>query len=250
MHLAAVLGTCGIVVLGSSPAAAQALGYTASLNGARGTYPMERVDSVYVFNGVDLGRGPFRLAVTIPWMRLETTSAEVVDGAIEPALAATTTGFGDPLLRFDVRVIDDRSRSLQVGVAASIKPPIVDASSGRGTGEADYAVGFNVFNTINRTSLMADVLFWKYGDPAGVDFANSWSYSVAAAQILGDGRWSAVASVAGFSAGVTEMPAPVALNVSVLRLVTRGQSLGVTASFGLNEGSNDFSVGTTWRISR
>ena len=214
MRLAAVLGTCGIVVLGSSPAAAQALGFTSSLNGARGTYPMERVDSVYVFNGVDIGHDFFHLAVTIPWMRLATTPSGVVDGAIEPPPAATTTGFGDPLFRCDVRVLDDRSRSLQVGVAASIKPPIVDASSGRGTGEADYAVGFNVFKTINRTSLMTDVLFWKYGDPVAVDFADAWSYSVGAAQILGDGRWSAIASVAGFSAGVAGTPAPLALNVS------------------------------------
>jgi hypothetical protein len=250
MPLAAVVVTCAMVVLGTASAGAQAIGYTASVNGVRGTYPGQRLDSVYVFNGVDIAGGPFNLAASIPWIRVKTTPSDLVDGVTVPAVASTSAGFGDPLMRFDVRVLDDRSRALQVGVAASVKLPVVDASSGRGTGRADYAVGTNVFKAVDRTSVMADVLFWKYGDPEGLDFSNAWSYSVAAARIFGDGRWSAIASLAGFSAGIGGMPAPVALNVGVMTLVAGNQSLGVTTSFGLNDGSSDFSVGMTWRISR
>lgn len=243
------LAACGMIALGPSAAAAQAIGYSVSVNGVRGTYPGTRLDSLYVFNGVDVVGGPVRLAVAVPWMRIKTTPSEP-GGAVVPALSSTTSGLGDPFVRFDVRVLDDRVRALQVGVAGSVKLPVVAASTGRGTGERDYAVGANVYKAMNRTSLMADVLFWKVGDPEGLDFSDTWSYSFAAAQLLGDGRWSAFASVAGLSAGSDGMPAPVALSFSVMRLLARGQSLAVTASFGLNDGSSDFSVGVNWRIVR
>lgn len=250
-HLAAAAaGACGALALSASVAVAQTFGYTASLNGVRGSYPTERVDGVYVFNSVDITGGPVRVAVTVPWMRVETAPSDAIAGSTGPTRAATNTGIGDPLIRLDLRVVNDRARSLQLGVAAGVKLPVVGASTGRGTGETDYAVGANGFKTIRRTSIMADALFWKYGDPSGADLTDTWSYSVGAAQVLGSGRWSVLASIAGFSAGVGDLPPPVALNIGILTLVGRRQSLAVTASIGLNDSSSDVSVGTSWRISR
>jgi hypothetical protein len=238
---------CGLLSVGAWRADAQAVGYTVSVNGARGAYPGQRVDSFYLFNSVDVAAGPFRLAATVPWMRTETTASEV-PAVTDPALPSTATGFADPLVRIDLRVLDDPSRELQIGVAAGLKIPVVSASSGRGTGEADYAIGSNVFKAVHRTTFIADVLFWKYGDPEGVEFTDAWSYAVGAGQIFGHGRWSAIGSVAGFSAGVAGMPAPVTLNGGLMRLVGSDQSLGIAVSVGLNDGSNDLSIATTWRI--
>jgi len=237
-------------MLSACVASAQTVAYTGSMYASRGTYPTERVDSVYLFNTIDVAGGPVRLAVTVPWMRVEAASSGGAADSTELMLPTTSTGIGDPLVRFDLRVVDDRARAFQVGVATALKLPVVDASSGRGTGEVDYAVGATAFKIVRRSSLMADILFWKYGDPAGLDFSDAWSYSIGAAQVLGNGRWSALASISGFSAGIGELAPPLALNVGVITLVGGRQSLAVTASIGLNDGSNDFSVGTSWRVSR
>jgi len=231
-----------------APAEAQTIGYTASLYGVHGTYPTERMNSVYVFNGIDVSAGPFRVAVTLPFVRTETTPV-TTDGTT-PAAASTNSGIGDPLLRLDVRLLHDPARGLQLGLAGAVKVPFVDATTGRGTGEADYGVGASAFSTLHRTSFMADVLFWKYGDPDDVDFTNTWSYSVGVAQVLGTGRVSAIGSISGFSSGISDQPPPVSLNVGVLSLVGRRQSLAVSASVGLNDSTSDFSIGASWRIAR
>ena len=247
--LARVLMACVMATSAASPVSAQSIGFTASMNGVRGTYPGERIDSVYVFNALDMTAGPVHVSATVPWMRMQTTLPDTA-GEVTVTAPPATSGLGDPLLRVDLSLIDSHARGLQAGVATSVKLPVVDAASGRGTGETDAALGAAVFKSISRTSIMADVLFWKYGDPDGVDFTDAWSYSLSAARMLGDGRWSAIVSIAGFTAGVNDMPAPVALNVGAMRLVGGGQSLGVAASVGLNDGASDFSIGMTWRIAR
>ena len=241
---------CGLVLGCPWTAHAQHVGYTGAISAVRGTYPTARVDSSYVFSGVDISGGPVRVAVTIPFMHLETTPSIVVPDGTSPAPATTNSGFGDPLARFDLLVVNKSERGLQLGVAAAVKMPLIDASTGRGTGEVDYGVGGSAFKIVSRTSLMADLLFWKYGDPEGIDFTDTWSYSVGVAQIIGNGRWSALVSLAGFSSGIDGASPPLALNVALMRLVGHQQSLAVSASIGLNDSSSDFSIGTSWRIGR
>lgn len=242
--VALIAGACPPIVSG------QAVGYTGSFYGVHGSDPTGRVDSVYVFNGVDVTSGPVRVSVALPWVRVETTLPERVGLDTTAALSSTSTGWGDPLARLDVRVLDDQRHGVQLGVAAAIKMSLVDASTGRGTGETDYALGATAFKSVRRTALMADVLFWKYGDPDGVDLTDTWSYSLGVAQAFGSGRWSTVGSVSGFSSGLGEGPPPVALNLGVLMLMGRRQSLALTTSIGLTGSSSDVSIGTSWRITR
>jgi hypothetical protein len=243
-----VLTVCGVLLLGGSVVEAQVVGvgYAASISGGQGTYPTANMNGVYFFNGVDVTAGPVRAAFTVPWMRVNTTF--VATDTTVPAVSSTSTGFGDPLLRLDARVVD--SGSTAVGVAGAVKIPMVDASTGRSTGKTDVAVGGTAFTVVERTSLMADVLFWKYGDPEGVDFKDTWSYNVGAAQAVGTGRWSVTGSVSGFSAGIDNASPPVTLNLGILGLVARRQSMAVTASFGLTQSAADFFIATSWRIAR
>jgi hypothetical protein len=240
----------GAMLAAPAPARAQEVGYTASLFVARSTYPTDRFTSIYLFNSVDLTAGPVRASFSLPFVRQRVTT---FDAAVDPLtgvltdLETTTTGLGDPLVRADLRVVDDRSRGLQVAIAGSVKLPLVDADDGLGTGVADYGIGGSLFKAAGRTSLYADVLFWKYGDPEGIDFDDSLSYSVGMGRVIGGGRWSAMVSLAGFSQGIGDTAPPVQLNVAVLALAGRRQSVAVTAGIGLNEGSG-FSIGTSWRI--
>ncbi|MGE0813341.1 MAG: hypothetical protein AB7O28_21755 [Vicinamibacterales bacterium] len=238
---AAVLALAFVAGLAAS-APAQTAGYTAALAGVRGTYPGERVDSVYVFHTVDVAGGPMRASVTVPWIRMESTPAA-------GAASATVSGFGDPLLRADVRVVD-RPYALQVSLAGAVKAPLVDAATGRGTGEVDVAGGINILTVVSRTSLMADVLAWKIGDPPDVDYTDAVSYSVGVAHTFGAGRWSALSSLSGSSAGIGDLSPPVALTIGALAVVGRRHSVVGSVSLGLTDGASDVSAGVSWRVAR
>lgn len=247
-------GIPGLVLGIVLPAAAQDIGYTGSLFVSRGSYPaLDEVTSVYVFNTVDVGTGPFRLSVSVPFLRRRTTftdvAADPLTGTTLPA-TETSTGLGDPLVRADVRVVDEPARSLQVSLAGSVKPALLSADSGRGTGETDVGVGGSVFKGFGRTSAFADVLFWKYGDPEGVDFEDSVAYSVGVGRILGNGRWSAMLSLAGFTGALEGEDPPLQLNASLLALASQRQSVAFNAGFGLTDSAGGFSIGTSWRIQR
>ena len=56
-------------------------------------------------------------------------------------------------------------------------------------------------------------------------------------------------SLAGFSNGLEGAAAPVQLNAALLTLISRRQSIAISAGFGLNDSSGGFSLGTSWRIS-
>jgi len=250
-----VLGAgIALVLVGALAAGAQDVGYTSSVFVARTAVPGATFDGVYLFNSVDAGRGPLRFMFSVPWIRQHTvTDAFVssVDGSEVPATDTTSTGLGDPLLRADVRLLDKPANALQVGAAAAVKFPAVAPETGRGTGEFDAAFGLSAYKGMGRTSLLVDALYWKFGDPETIDFQDSLSYSLAVARMLGaSGRWSTMLSVSGFSAGYDGMAPPAQFNLSMLKLIGRQQSLSVSASFGLTESATDFSIGTSWRITK
>lgn len=247
------VASAALAVAAPVTAQAQDLGYSGSISTARTDVPGATYGGLYFFNSIDVGRGPVRVTMSVPWIRLHTATDAAVsptDGTTIPATDATTAGFGDPLARVDVRVVDRPASALQVGVAGAAKFPVVAAETGRGTGELDAAVGITAYKGLGRSSLMLDALYWKYGDPEGVDFPDAFSYSLAVGRILDRaGRWSTMVSLAGFSAGYDGLSPPVLLNVAMLRLLGR-QSLSVSASVGLTDSATDFAIGTTWRITR
>jgi hypothetical protein len=249
----AVAVACSLA--GATAAQAQDVGYTASLYLSRVTFPDEtdRATSIYLFNSVDLATGPVRVSISVPLVHRRSTFTDATVDATSGStgeFTETTTGVADPLIRVDLRVLDDRTRGLQLGVAASVKPPLARADGGLGTGEMDVGIGGSMFTGRGNTSLFADLLFWKYGDPEGVDFQDSLSYSVGFGRIIGGSRWSAMAALGGFSRGIDGEAGPLQLNITMLALASRRQSVAVTTGIGLNDAARGFSIGTSWRISR
>lgn len=240
----------GWALVAPPDAAAQAVGYTGSFYTVRGTYDGAETDGLYVFNAVDVSAGPVRVAFTIPWVQAETAATTVdASGAMTP-LAYSSRGIGDPVVRGDLRVWRDRHATFQIGAAGAVKLPVADLTSGLGTGEMDVGAGATAFKAVNRTSLMADVMYWHYGDPAGIDFVDTWSYSIGVGQVIGQARrWSVMGSLSGFTTGLDEAPPPRSLTMTVLALSGRNQSIGMSASVGLNDSASDFSLGVSWRLS-
>lgn len=246
----AACGCLSALLAGGTPARSQEVGYSVSLSGARATYPDQRLSGVYVFNSVDVTAGPVGIWVSVPFIRQWNTL-----GPLDPLTGAATSidqtsdGFGDPLVRLDLRLLENPGRNVRLGISVSLKPALVDGSSGLGTGASDFGFGASVFKGQGRTSLFADLMFWKYGDPEGVDFQDTLAYSVGVGRVIGGGRWSSMVSLSGLSNGVAGTAAPLQLNVAALALAGRRQSIAFTAGIGLNDSASDFSAGTTWRTS-
>jgi hypothetical protein len=233
-------------------AEAQGIGYTASFYVSQTTYPdaTGRDTTVYLFNGVDVTTGPVRSSISVPLVHRRTTlTGASLDGAPLESVDSRTR-FADPLVRVDVRVLDDRARGVQLAVAGAVKLPTTPVESGLGTGETDVGVGGSLFTTRGKTSAFADLVFWRYGDPADIDYRNSLSYSVGVGRIIAAGRWSAMASLGGFSQGIAGGTGPVQLTLAMLALTGSHQSVAITAGIGLNDASQGFSIGTSWRIAR
>ena len=248
-----LLIACAVALGGSSVAGAQTLGYTSSLFGSHATYPADsgRAASVYWFNTVDIATGRLRASVGVPFVWRRSTFPDL---ATDPALPAerteTATGLGDPLIRADFTVVNDYARGVQLTLAGSVKLPVASIEDGLGTGETDVGFGGSLFTARGKTSVFADLMFWTYGDPAGVTFEDSLSYSVGLGRILGTGRWSAMTTLGGFSRGLDGGAGPLQLYVTMLALAGRGQSVALTAGIGLNDASSGFTLGTSWRIAR
>ena len=233
-------------------AEAQDIGYTASFYVSHTTYPdaTGRDTTVYLFNGVDVTTGPVRSSISVPLVhRRSVLTSTSVDGAPLESVD-TRTRLADPLIRVDVRLLDDRERGVQVGVAGAVKLPTTPVESGLGSGKADVGVGGSLFTVRGRSSAFADLMFWRYGDPADIDYRNSLSYSAGVGRVIAGGRWSAMASLGGFSQGIAGGPGPVQLTLSMLALTGSRQSVAITAGIGLNDASQGFSIGTSWRIVR
>lgn len=110
--------------------------------------------------------------------------------------------------------------------------------------------GANAVKVLGATSLLADLLYWKYGDPEGVDFVDTLAYNVGVARRLGSGRFSVLSSLSGGTAAIGGLDPPVAVTVAVLSLVGRRQSVVVSATAGLTSGASDVAVGASWRVAR
>lgn len=238
--LAAFSVVCGALAAGT-PASAQEFGYTAGIFAGRSQFVTDEVTSLYFFNSIDVTHGPLQASISLPLILQRTTS---------PALTEpdTLSGFGDPLLRLDARILNRDAGRLQFRVAGAWKPSLVSSDSGLGTGETDVGVGGSVFSAIGRTTLFADAMYWKYGDPDGVDFENAVSWSVGAGRMLGAGRWSALMSLSGFSEGIGDESPPVQLGIAVLAQTGRRHSVAVSAGVNLTGASRDPVIGVSWRI--
>lgn len=251
---AALAATLALLPGSGGVATAQDVGYTASIFAARSSGPDATFDSVSVFNSVDVSRGPLRFTFSVPLGRYHTViedGVDAVDGSVLPGSDTTASGFGDPWIRADVRVIDDRARGLSVSLAGSVKPPLVNPESGLGTGETDYAFGVSLYRAGGGTALLADILYSVFGDPEGLDYRDGLSYSTGVARTLSpSGRWSALVTVSGFTAGYGDLPPPVQLNAGLLTLIGGRHSLAVSAGVGLTRSAADVSVSASWRVSR
>jgi hypothetical protein len=285
-HMLRTLALAAALWASSAPATAQQIVYIGSAQVASGDYIFtERTTSFFIVNGLELTFGPVRVSGTLPaivqstpWITYGVVpvpsggreSAEVGNqigrgrgsgsGSGTGATGRTVvvlpieelayqTGIGDPLVRGDVEIVSDVAARPSVRLHAAAKIPLRDPDSGFSTGEWDVGSGISLAKSAGRNSVFADVSYWRFGDPAGLELQDAVAYSAAYGRTLATGRWSLMASVSGWSTMIEGADPPVEVGLGVTRLVgaaNRGVSL--FANVGLTETAPDFSIALGWRV--
>jgi len=190
--------------------------------------------------------GDLRFSATIPWLRIDGSSAIVGDGSggvvIDPNAPRTVrSGFGDVNLGVAYTIPEERL-GFGLELNGRVKLPTARASRGLGTGKTDFAVGAEVSKSIGAVTPFVSVGYRMPGDPAGVDLHNAWNGSAGASLALGKSvliaSYDYRESTSSFSRDSEELfgafSTPVA---SRLNFTLYG-------SAGLSKGAPDFGVGS------
>lgn len=250
----------------AAPATAQRFDYSGSVQYATGEYFLtERSNSVFLLNGLGMSLGRLRVSGSVPfilqsspWITYTTFGSGTtgmggsVDGTSTELRADTATqqqvGLGDPMFYAGLEVVRSRAGMLSVRVSGSVKAPLGDVERGFSTGQWDYAAGLALSGVLGGTLLFADVAYWVFGDPPGLEYIDPIAYSFGVGRPFANGKLGLMASVFGYTEVIEGATPPVQASLGLSYLVDFRRSLMGTVSFGLTDSSPDIAVSVGWSL--
>ncbi len=270
----ALAGVAIAALAGAWPARAQQIDYSGSVQYASGDYLFpERSDALFLYNGLGLTLGRVRLSASLPLVFQRTpwviytdvtglpgaeggsgTGQDVTGSGSEVGATLVDTvsyeefGVGDPLVRADLRLLDERGLRPSVRLTLDVKAPIGDVERGFSSGEWDYAGGVSVTKSVGTTFLFFDFAYWYVGDMPGVELQNSLAYGAGVGHSLGGGKLGLLASLFGSSRIQPAVDPPVQVSLGLSYLLGLRRSLMVSASAGLTDSAPDISLSFGWFI--
>jgi hypothetical protein len=144
--------------------------------------------------GLRASTGPFRVAATMPYLRIEG-AANVVGGGeggpiiVDPGAPTdevTREGFGDLSLSAAYTLPSAMTGAFEVDLSGRVKLPTSNEDEGLSTGETDLSVGTDVSYPLGAWTPFVGLGYRMPGDPDGVDLNNTLSASVGASYGLSD----------------------------------------------------------------
>jgi len=259
-------GLAGVVVAAlavATPAAGQTLDYSGSLQYATGEYFLaERSNSLFFTNALGLSAGRLRISGSVPlilqsspWLVYGaggTGGAGVMDGTGSEVGVDTASqqqlGLGDPMLYAGFEILRGRSLPVSLRLTGSVKAPMGDVERGFSTGEWDYAAGLSLSGLLGGTLLFADVAYWVFGDPPGLEYLDPLAYSLGFGRPLAGGKLGLLASVFGYTEVIEGVAPPVQASLSLSYLIDWRRSLMGGVSIGLTDSSPDIAVSLGWSL--
>lgn len=260
---------------------AQSLSYVGGLQYAAGDFIFtQRSWSAYLSTGLVWSHGRLRASASVPlvmqptgWLQYSgagimvptggmagstvgpTSNASTVGsamhgGTMTPASDApfSRVGAGDPIGRVDVVLWTADAERPSVSLVGAVKAPLADVSSGFGTGAWDVGAGMSGAARVRGTSVFADAVYWKLGNPPGASLRGAVAYALSIGRALPRSRWSLLGTVSGASSLWTGLEAPVQAGMGAGYLLESGTSLFATAAGGLTRTAPAISIGLGWRV--
>ncbi|KEQ52460.1 transporter [Sphingobium chlorophenolicum] len=133
--------------------------------------------------------GQLRFTATLPWLRINGSSAIVGSGSggviIDPNAPRTTrSGLGDLTLGIGYQIPEEQL-GFGLDLSARVKLPTASRSRALGTGKTDVAVAAEISRSLGAITPFANVGYRMPGDPSGLDLHNAWTASGGASVMLG-----------------------------------------------------------------
>ena len=181
------------LALAATPALAddnQSFTATTGIDFSSGSYGTDsKTDILVVPVSLRYQTGGLRLSATLPWLRIEGSSAVVGDGSggvvIDPNAPRTTrSGLGDLSLGASY-MIPEETLGFGLDLSARVKLPTASESKNLGTGKTDFTVGAEVSKTFGTVTPFVSVGYRMPGDPAGFALNNAWNASAGASFAMG-----------------------------------------------------------------
>jgi hypothetical protein len=270
----ALAGVAMAALAGAWPVRAQQIDYSGSVQYASGDYLFpERSSALFLYNGLGVTAGRMRFSASVPlvfqrtpWVIYtdvtgdsgadggSTAGQDVTGSGGEVGYTAVDTisyeelGLGDPLVRADLRLLDDSGLWPSVRVTFDVKVPVGDVERGFSSGEWDYAGGVSVTKSVGTTLVFVDLAYWYIGDMPGVELENSVAYGAGIGQSIGAGKLGLWASIFGNSRIQPAVDPPVQVSLGLSYLLDLRRSLMISASAGLTDSAPDISLSFGWFI--
>ncbi len=233
----------------ATPALADDSGLTATtgVDWSRGDYGTNAdTEIVVVPFSLRYKTGDVRLTATLPWLRIDGSSAIVGDGrggtVLDPnAPRSVRSGLGDVSLGV-AWGIPEEPLGFGLDLSGRVKLPTAERSRGLGTGATDVSVGAELSRSFGALTPFVSVGYRMPGDPDGIDLHNAWNGSVGASVALGS-------SVLVASYDYREATSNLAYDSEELfgafsTPLSEQLNLTVYGSAGLSRGAPDIGVGS------
>jgi len=163
---------------------------TTGIDYSRGDYgTASDTDIIVVPLSLRYKTGDLRFTATLPWLRIDGSSAIVGDGrggtVIDPNAPRTVrSGLGDVSLGAAWGIPEDRL-GFGLDLSGRVKLPTAKASRGLGTGKTDVSVAAEISKQLGAITPFVSVGYRMPGDPAGIDLHNAWTGSAGASLAVG-----------------------------------------------------------------
>jgi hypothetical protein len=255
-----------LTLLGAVPVLAQdgpRWSLSTSVNYSKGDYGTgEDTELLYVPFTFGVRFNRFAMGLTVPYLRQTSQTVTVTGGGVAVrkdkqarlatapgTVTSTEDGLGDILLRGSFVVLEERPWLPEIEPYLKVKFPTADEGRGLGTGEFDETLGVDLSKSfLERLTGYLTLAYTVIGSPPGVDFDNSFGWSLGAAYTMAPSL-----SVFSFLDGATAISAgqdgPLDLRVGAELRLTRAWKLTGSVAKGLSDGSADwgFSAGLALR---
>ena len=266
----------------SSGLDAQSLSYIGGFQYATGDFIFtQRTWSAYLSNGLTWSDGRLRATASVPlvfqpagWVQYGGGGMMIPTGGVARGTTGTGSqnsgmmnggmnggsmtpsgdmpfshiGIGDPVARLDAALLRDDANHSVLSIVGAAKAPLADVSRGFGTGEWDAGAGLASTVMVGGTSIFADAVYWKLGNPPGGAVRDALAYTVSAGKTLNGSRWSVLGTLAGATSLWTGLEGPVQAGVGAGYLLESGSSVFATAALGLTRTAPTLSTGLGWRV--
>jgi hypothetical protein len=187
----------------------------------------------------------FALRVTVPYIRIDGPG--VVVGGSESLIAigagvgpaSVESGLGDVVLAATYKLYPGPGSRLPFfEVVGKIKLPTADEAKGLGTGEADFTVQLNAFQSIGPLTPFASIGWRALGDPSGLELRNGVVATVGADFKL-DPKFNIGATWDYRARATTLSEAASEISPYVVWSAGEGWAINAYGVFGFSDGSPD-----------